>query len=42
MLDCSEGSGERYNIYYNEDTKRSQLFERNLINDGFNVVQGFD
>ena len=42
MLDCSEGSGERYNIYYNEDTKRSQYFERNLINDGFNVVRGFD
>lgn len=42
MLDCSEGSGERYNIYYNEDTKRSQYFERNLINDGFKVVQGFD
>ena len=42
MLDCSEGSGERYNIYYNEETKRSQYFERNLINDGFNVVQGFD
>ena len=42
MLDCSEGSGERYNIYYNEDTKRSQYFERNLIKDGFKVVQGFD
>ena len=42
MLDCSEGSGERYNIYYNEETKRSQYFERNLINDGFNVVRGFD
>ena len=42
MLDCSEGSGERYNIYYNEDTKRSDYFERNLINDGFNVVRGFD
>ena len=42
MLDCSESSGERYNIYYNEDTKRSDYFERNLINDGFKVVQGFD
>lgn len=42
MLDCSEGSGERYNIYYNEETKRSQYFERNLVNDGFKVMQGFD
>ena len=42
MLDCSEGSGERYNIYYNEDTKRSQYFEQNLIKDGFKVVQGVD
>ena len=42
MLDCSESSGERYNIYYNEDTKRSDYFERNLILDGFKVVQGFD
>lgn len=42
MLDCSESSGERYNIYYNEETKRSDYFERNLINDGFKVVQGFD
>ncbi len=42
MLDCSESSGERYNIYYNEETKRSDYFERNLINDGFKVVKGFD
>ena len=42
MLDCSESGRERYNIYYNEETKRSQYFERNLINDGFKVVQGFD
>ena len=42
MLDCSEGSGERYNIYYNEETKRSDYFERNLIKDGFKVVRGFD
>ena len=42
MLDCSEGSGERYNIYYNEDTKRSQYFERNLVNDGFKVMQWVD
>ena len=42
MLDCSEGSGERYNIYYNEETKRSDYFERNLINDGFKVLQGVD
>ena len=42
MLDCSEGSGERYNIYYNEETKRSQYFEQNLIKDGFKIVQGVD
>ena len=37
MEDCSEQSGERYNIYYDEMTERTPLFERNLINDGFNL-----
>lgn len=40
MADCSEGSGERWNIYYDQDTQRSELFERNLIADGFNLVEG--
>ena len=38
MADCSEQSGERYNIYYDQDTKRSELFERNLVKDGFKVL----
>ena len=37
MEDCSEQGGERYNIYYDNDTKRTQMFERNLINDGFRI-----
>ena len=35
--DCSEGSGSRYTIYYDEDTKRSAIFERNCIADGFRI-----
>ena len=38
--DCSEQSGERYNIYYDADTQRSALFEKNLRKDGFNVLDG--
>ncbi|MBO4551507.1 MAG: hypothetical protein J5733_12320, partial [Bacteroidaceae bacterium] len=37
MEDCSEQGGERYNIYYDDDTERSEKFENNLKNDGFNV-----
>lgn len=37
MEDCSEQGGERYNIYYDNDTKRTQMFEQNLINDGFRI-----
>lgn len=33
--DCSEGTGERYIIYFNRSTQRSPMFERNCINDGF-------
>lgn len=33
--DCSEGTGERYVIYFNSNTQRSPMFERNCINDGF-------
>lgn len=42
MEDCSEQSGERYNIYYDEKTKRSEKFERNLQNDGFTVIEWKD
>lgn len=38
--DCSEQSGERYNIYYDADTHRTALFEKNLRKDGFNVLDG--
>ena len=38
MEDCSEQGGERYNIYYDEQTTRSEKFERNLIADGFQVI----
>lgn len=39
MEDCSEGSGHRYTIYYDGDTQRAPKFERNLIADGFRVVE---
>lgn len=39
MEDCSEQGGERYNIYYDDETKRSALFERNLLKDGFKLVK---
>lgn len=35
----SEASGERFNIYYDEQTERSELFERNLVADGFTVLR---
>lgn len=38
--DCSEQGGERYNIYYDSDTQRSEKFENNLRKDGFNVLDG--
>lgn len=37
--DRSEAGGERYNIYYNDDTERSEQFENNLRKDGFRVLQ---
>lgn len=37
MDDTSEQGGERYNIYYDDDTIRSEKFENNLIKDGFRV-----
>ena len=39
MQDCSEHGGERYNIYYDNDTERAPIFERNLINDGFKLLK---
>lgn len=39
MEDCSEQGGERWNIYYDADTKRSPRFERNLEMDGFHVLE---
>lgn len=38
MEDCSEQGGERYNIYYDDSTRRSEVFERNLIADGFRLL----
>lgn len=37
--DCSEGSGHRYMIYYDEKTNRSPIFERNGIRDGFRFAE---
>lgn len=42
MADCREGSGERFNIYYDDETVRSDLFERNLQADGFRVIRYSD
>lgn len=33
--DCREGQPGRYVIYYDDDTKRSERFEKNCIADGF-------
>ena len=33
--DCREGQPGRYVIYYNDQTERSEIFERNCIKDGF-------
>lgn len=38
MVNCSEQGGERYNIYYDDDTQRGARFERNLVADGFKVL----
>ena len=39
MEDCSEYGGERYNIYYDEQTERTPIFEQNLLKDGFKLLQ---
>ena len=40
--DCSEQGGERYNIYYDSETKRAPIFERNLLRDGFQLKPWVD
>jgi hypothetical protein len=37
--DNSEKGGERYNIYYDDLTERTPIFEKNLKKDGFNVMK---
>jgi hypothetical protein len=39
MADCSEHGGERYNIYYDDDTERTPIFEKNLLDDGFKLLR---
>jgi hypothetical protein len=39
MEDCSEQGGERYNIYYDNETERAPIFENNLLKDGFRLLQ---
>ena len=39
MEDCSEQGGERYNIYYDKDTERAPVFEKNLQKDGFKILE---
>lgn len=39
MEDCTEQGGERYNIYYDNDTQRAPIFEKNLVKDGFKILQ---
>lgn len=36
--DCSEQGGDRYNIYYDDETERSVLFERNCEADGLHIL----
>lgn len=36
--DCTEQGGERYNIYYDSDTRRAPIFERHLAADGFHLL----
>ena len=40
--DVSETGPYRYAIFYDENTKRSKLFERNLVKDGFTVTEWHD
>ena len=36
--DLSDEGGYRYNIYWDNDTERSERLERNLSNNGFTVL----
>ena len=42
MADCSDQGGERYNIYYDDQTQRTPIFEKNLINDGFQIIKWYE
>lgn len=42
MEDCTEQGGERYNIYYDDQTQRTSIFEKNLLKDGFKIKQWND
>jgi hypothetical protein len=42
MEDCTEKGGERYNIYYDSETERAPIFEKNLLKDGFKIIQWND
>ena len=42
MKDVSESSGERFNIYYDDDTQRGEIFEATLKKDGFKVKPYID
>ena len=39
MEDCTEQGGERYNIYYDNETERAPIFEKNLLKDGFHLLR---
>ena len=39
MEDCSVQGGESYNIYYDNETERAPIFEKNLLKDGFRIKQ---
>ncbi len=38
-MDCSEGQPGRYVIYFDGQTERSEIFERNCIADGFTIMR---
>ena len=40
--DCSEGSGYRYVIYYDNETRRAPQFEQNLMRYGFRLEEWKD